>query len=149
MAMMSKLQAAYLAGLIDGEGYIGILRTQKNDKAHCTYLHEHAYCPVLKIAMTDRSIIEWLYSSFGGTFEIRRARENARESYGWTCRKALVGKFLRYLYPYLRVKRKQAEIIFRYPQISPGTKISEDVYGKRGELYLSIRALNKVGTVRD
>ena len=149
MAMMSKLDAAYLAGLVDGEGYIGIMMNRRGEKATFHSVKDYLYTPVLKICMTDRAIIEWLYCSFGGTFEIRKARGNARESYGWMCRKAQVRKFLGYLYPYLRVKRKQAEVIFRYPVGEPGKPLPDEIWRKRDELYGEIRALNKTGTVRD
>ena len=147
--MMSKLQAAYLAGLIDGEGYIGILQTKKGNKAEWHSLREFMYCPVLKVAMTNKDIVEYLYQSFGGSFETRKAHHNNRESYAWTCRKALVGKFLRYIHPYLRIKKRQAEIIFRFPHIPAGKKISDEIYGLRQKLYNEIRTLNKVGSLRD
>lgn len=149
MAVMSKLQSAYLAGLIDGEGYIGIMMNRRGNKKNFHSAKDYIYTPVLKVCMTDKDTIEWLYRSFGGTFETRKAHHNAKESYGWMCRKALVGKFLRYLYPYLRVKKKQAEIIFRFPIGKPGILLSKEIWDKRDKLYEEIRTLNKVGTVRD
>ena len=149
MALMSKLQAAYLAGLIDGEGYIGILETKRGNKAEWHSLREFMYSPVMKVAMTNKEIIEWLHNSFGGTFEVRKAHGNARESYAWTCRKASVREFLKHIHPYLKVKRKQAEVIFRFPTLRAGDKVSDSVYEKRKALCNEIRCLNKVGSLRD
>ena len=94
---ISKLHSAYLAGLVDGEGYIGILKSQKGNKRQWFSNREFIFIPVLKIAMTDKTLIEWLYKSYGGTFEIRKAHHNARESYGWTCRKASVREIIKYI----------------------------------------------------
>ena len=149
MALMSKLQASYLAGLIDGEGYIGILQTKRGNKAEWHSLREFIYQPVLKVCMTNEALIRWIYDSFGGTFETRKAHHNAKESYGWMCRKAQVREFLRYLHPYLRVKKRQAEVIFRFPTLKAGDKVSDEVYKKREMLCNEIRCLNKVGSLRD
>lgn len=149
MALMSKLQAAYLAGLVDGEGYIGILQTKRGNKAEWHSSRQYMYSPVLKVCMTDKRVIEWLYGSFGGTFETRKAHGKNRESYAWMCRKAAVASFLKYIYPYMRVKRKQAEIVFRFPTLKAGDKVSDGVYAERESLCYEIRCLNKVGSLRD
>jgi hypothetical protein len=148
MALMNKLTASYLAGLIDGEGYIGILRTSKNQKKKWTSAREFVYCPVIKITMTDKEIIEWLYKSFGGTFETRRHLDSSRkskESYGWMARKAQAVEIVKCVHPYLRVKKKQAHIILRYPYGKTGLPIPDHVYKQRGELYDAIRILNHRG----
>jgi hypothetical protein len=98
--------------------------------------------------MVDREIIEWLYKSFGGTFEVRRHTEitwKSKESYGWAARKAQVRELIKRVYPYLRVKKKQAQIILQYPHGKAGFPIPDYVYEKRGELYDAIRSLNHKG----
>jgi hypothetical protein len=84
------------------------------------------------------------------TFETRPARDNARESYCWALRKAQVIVFVKLLYPYLKVKRKHAEVIMRYPRTYPGKTITDDVYTLREKLYSQLRELTHKGcTVRD
>lgn len=147
MAVMSKLQAAYLAGLIDGEGYIGILKNKHGEKSVWSSTREYFFTPVLKVAMTDRELIEWLYKSFGGTFETRKAKGNAKESYCWSMRKSQVQDFLKLLYPFLQVKKRDADIIFRFMKTNNGAghPISEENHLIRIKLYEEIRKLHSRG----
>lgn len=133
--MVSDTTKAYLAGLIDGEGYIGILRTKKGNKKEWHSSFDFIFTPVLKVAMVEKELITWLYETFGGTFETRKAHKNARESYGWMCRKAKVAEFLQMIYPYLRAKKDQAEIIFSFPSNKTGHALTKEIYHKREELY--------------
>ena len=143
---ISKLTSAYLAGLVDGEGYIGILKVKKGNKAKWFSSREFIFVPVIKVAMTDRATIQWLYDSFGGTFETRKAHDgNARESYGWAIKNAKPKEFLKFIYPYLRIKKRQAEILFRYPHHMAGYAIPDEMYQKRVELCDQIRAMNTKG----
>lgn len=148
---MSKLQASYLAGLLDGEGYISIMKVNKGNKRQWSSTRDYLYYPVIKVAMTDKAIIEFLKNSYGGTFETRKARLNARESYCWTVRKAQVINILQKVYPYLKVKRKHAEVIFKFKNATNGVgnPLGEDNWNKRDELFAEIRKLTKTGTVRD
>lgn len=145
----SKLTASYLAGLIDGEGYIGILQIKKGNKSRWSTNRELLLQPVIKVAMTDKKTIKWLKDSFGGTFETRNAHGNARESYGWALRKQAAIEFVRKIYPYLMVKRQQAETLLRFPRHIAGYAIPDDMHKKRIELSNAIRELNKRGSVRD
>lgn len=133
--MVSDTTKAYLAGLIDGEGYIGILKTKKGNKKVWKSNFEFTFTPVIKVAMIEKDLITWLYKTFGGTFETRKARKGARESYCWMARKAKVGEFLRMIYPYLMVKKDQADIILSFPRNKTGIPLTEEIYHKRIELY--------------
>jgi len=146
---ISKLQSAYLAGLVDGEGYIGILRAKRGNKKLWSSKKEFVFKPAVKVAMTHKDIVIWLYESFGGTFETRKAHHNARESYCWAIRNMKVVEFIKKIYPYLKVKKRQAEIILRFPNGNAGYQLDDSTYQKRIELYDKIRALNQRGSVRD
>jgi hypothetical protein len=152
MGMMSKYTAAYLAGLLDGEGYVSIWEVKKGQKKKWLHTHETYYHPVIKIVMTDEPIIRWLKDSFGGTLEVRRLGEkniNWKTSYGWMLRKAQVVEFLRHVSPYLRVKKQQAEIILEFSKLKslPFIPMSEEAHEKKYQLYKQIRILNKRGAV--
>lgn len=149
MPTISKLQSAYLAGLIDGEGYIGLMDVRAGNKKEWFSSHESMFVPVLKVAMCDKPMIYWLFSSFGGTFETRKAHGNARESYCWSLKKRKAIDFVRYIYPFLRVKNKQAELLLRFPSGKPGCPLTEEIYEKRKSLCVEIKELNKRGSLRD
>lgn len=148
---MSKLQSAYLAGIIDGEGYVSLLKCKKGSKKYWSSSREYIYIPVIKIAMVEKQFIYNLYISYGGTFETRKAHGNARESYCWTVRKSMVINILQSVYPYLKIKRKQSELIFKFKNLNngAGNPINDENWNKRDELYLAMRKLTKTGNVRD
>lgn len=146
---ISKLTASYLAGLIDGEGYIGILQVKKGNKKDWFSNRELMLVPTIKVCMTNKEIITWLKNSFGGTLEVRKAHGNARKSYGWALKKQVAIDFIKKIYPYLMVKRQQAEHILRFPSHIVGLPMTDEVYNKRVELSNSIRTLNQRGSVRD
>jgi hypothetical protein len=107
---MNKLTAAYLAGLIDGEGYLGI---QKNPKE--SYVGGYAHVGVIKICMTDEVIIRWLKDSFGGNFYEREGKDGRKNSYEWCIRHGKnITPFLSKIYPYLKVKKQQAEVLKKF-----------------------------------
>jgi len=153
MPIMNKLTAAYLAGLIDGEGYISILKNKKD-----TYKDGFRHQAVLKIVMTDKEIIEWLYNGFGGLFEPRKGIGNRKDSYCWVLKnnKNLI-PFLLKVTPYLKVKRKQANILIEFNKTfgqyqivknkSGGVhkELSNQTREQRESLYHQIRELNKIG----
>lgn len=159
--IMSKLTAAYVAGLIDGDGYLGIMR--KSSKRSLARVH---YTPVVKVGMTDKDIIEWLQKSFGGNF-YHRDNGQYKDLYQWKLANRTMKPFLDAIYPYLRVKKAQADVLKRFF----GTFGSDDYYQKkqkgglrnggtrysktlkdetleyRKELYKQIRKLNHRGII--
>lgn len=157
---MSKQTAAYIAGFIDGEGYIGII----TDKNRINFRRNDSYKTVLKIANTNKDIIQWFKNSFGGYLEHRTMKENQKDAYCWTIEGKNLQPFLDKVSPYLRIKKKQAEIIkdfrktynegsYEYIQriakngghlTSKTTK--PEVLELREKLYQQIRELNKRGT---
>jgi len=106
---MSKLNASYLAGFIDGEGYIA-LKVHKNKSNGNLY-----YTPILKIAQTDESIICWLKESFGGWYYKREYKEDShsKDSYYWTLTGTNLKPFLQKVCPYLKLKKKQCELVLK------------------------------------
>jgi hypothetical protein len=59
----------------------------------------------------------------------------------------MVIDILQKIYPYLRVKRKQAEIIFKFKNLNNGVgnPVDDDNWEKRENLYLEIRKLHQRG----
>jgi len=160
---MSKLTAAYLAGLLDGEGYLGFTVNK-------SYPPRTFYQPVMKVAMTDKKMIEWLQNSFGGSFFTRVPKNPKHKvSYWWDISGKNLKAILLRIHPYLKLKKPQCEILLKKFKIQeqlfkqlPHPKISqinekreekrlsnfayrESQRKKIEELYLQIRALNKKG----
>ncbi len=110
---MSKLTAAYLAGLIDGEGSIEIRKIKNEHSNGGVY-----YRPRIRVAVVDKYIIQWLKDSFGGYIYVQRNSEkhnNWKDAYCWVvANQKLVGGILEKIYPYLRIKKESAIILKRF-----------------------------------
>ena len=156
---MSKLTAAYVAGLIDGEGSLEI---QKSERKYQTRI---------RVCMVNEDLIRWFQNSFGGYFS-KREFENYcwNTAYVWDIHSnRLVKPFIEKIYPYLRVKKKQAEVIKKFLktfnsssfQIVKNKKesgyhkgngshkeLTDKVIKQREQFYYQIKELNKRGKFR-
>src|SRR3990167_3183108 len=153
--MMSKKTAAYLAGFIDGEGTLTITTG--------TVKGSTFYRPHLVISSTNREIIEWFKNSFGGWTRggLNINNENWNELFRWTLhRENLLVPFLEKVKPYLKIKKRHAEILlqfvklfdkkdYSYERRQNGTIvkkiISPEILSKRKELFEEIKKLNLRG----
>ncbi len=94
---LSDTEAAYAAGIVDGEGSIYFSRNRKSRWPS----------PVVSVASTDRELLEWLRSRVGGSIiEKRTYQPHHARSYDWklTDRRAL--DFLKIVHPFLVIRRK-------------------------------------------
>lgn len=151
---MIETEKAYLAGLIDGEGYIGILKSMKGNKKHFTSAKEYLYCPVFKIAMTHKPVLEYLHNKYGGTLNTRKRNlKNPahKEAYDWVIKNAKVMVILNEVYPFMRVKQIEVDILrkFYLTNNGAGKPISENNWKIRDELYAEIRKLHYRGVHRE
>lgn len=146
---MRKLTSAYLAGIIDSDGYVSLLKVKKGKKKYWSSSRNYLYVPVVKVAMVERDFILWLKQSFGGTFETRKAHGNARESYCWSIKQTSAIEFLQKIYPHMRIKDKQAKLLFRFKNLNNGAgkPISDENWNKRDSIYLEMRKLTSRGAV--
>ena len=109
MPIMNRLTAAYLAGIIDGEGSIDI---QKSKKDSC--ITGYHYSPRLRIGMIDEKFITWLKNSFGGYVFKRTGYGNNSDSWTWQVSGKIMKEIIIKIYPYLRIKKEHAEIIMKF-----------------------------------
>lgn len=99
--VLSDIDRAYLAGIVDGEGTIGTsIRLQIR----------------VVISMTDQRVIEWIAGRTGRTVRCQ-IRPGVRPLYdvGWVSQQAAA--VLRQLLPYLKVKDKQAVLAIRLAEL--------------------------------
>jgi hypothetical protein len=105
---------AYIAGIVDGEGYLGLNKIRELRRSNITT----SYCPHLKIAMTDSQAVEFIKECFGGTIFVRKSIANGKrnkDQYVWQItNKLAIKKILVLLLPYLKVKRDTAVVILDY-----------------------------------
>ena len=103
----------YLAGLIDGEGYFGLIPSKVKG------LKVSSFEPTVKIGMTGYSalaIMKLLQTQYGGHIELRRKlTAGNRQAYTYTLKsrnrvKALVENIC----PYLMIKQEQAKLLLEF-----------------------------------
>ena len=98
---MEATELAYIAGIIDGEGFITIRRERHiNDRYS---LHVGA-------GNTDRPLLEWLQASFGGKLVFSPKPEGYKDFFQWAIVSRSANNFLILILPYLRIKKDQAEL---------------------------------------
>lgn len=112
-----SVKYSYAAGIIDGDGTICV-NINKNRKPNPTYAIS------VDVSMIDGRIVDWLYGTFGGYiylvnndthFPDGRIYKN-HEQYHWCVRCKKADVFLRKIYPFLKLKKKQAELAIRLGQ---------------------------------
>ena len=122
---MKEIDLAYVAGIIDGEGCIGLYSNTHK------YLNKHReirprYCLTVTVCNTNEELIKWFHSLFGGHLHYRKSKEEKWKPQ-WECKlsanKAL--DFLKLIYPYLRLKKPQAEIAFRFQERQQGHRLTD------------------------
>lgn len=105
--MITETERAYLAGLIDGEGTISILKTV-NGKGCENFIAS------VEVSNTDIRMIRWMKEKFGGNVILsnkKRSREGKwRPLYRIVYRGHNVEKILNLVVPYLQLKSRNAEL---------------------------------------
>jgi hypothetical protein len=97
---MSIAQAAYLAGLVDGEG--SIIATQRNSKGRHTWR--------LQVANTQMVLLDWCIEATGvGTIvTTKRKSEKHQDGHWWQCYSWNAYDVLRQIAPYMTIKKDLA-----------------------------------------
>lgn len=121
----SIAEAAYMAGLMDGEGtfFIGNYSNTRNG----------FFQTVLKITSTDICMVDWVYKTFGGwisEYTPKQKAKNCRSAvYSWACTGDRLTHICEVIHPYLIAKKNQAEILI---EMRKTYHKSEYVKGKQG-----------------
>jgi hypothetical protein len=101
---------AYLAGAIDADGHITVQRSLRKQGKRYTHSPTY-YLPKIGYTSTDEVVPILLSQTFGGSIYQHRPRNPShRLVYNWSITTAASGGVARLLIPYLRQKRKQAEL---------------------------------------
>jgi hypothetical protein len=136
---MVSTDAAYLAGLLDGEGCIHAAMIGRN-KEQVQLLVE--------VWNTHKGTIDHLHEAFGGHRGVQDRSESWKPVHFWRISIGGVRKFLPEIAPYMRIKRDQAEValeLANLPATPKGQRLSDDVVSERRRLVGLIQAFNKRG----
>src|SRR3990167_6987924 len=145
---MKQTTIAYLAGLVDGEGYIGIKKTRSPHSVSPLY-HER-----IQVRMVHEGSIKFLADTLGGKYYVEKPRSaQGRPLFFWQASDALACRILETLLPFLIIKRESALTVLalRVSKSDPLSRIRGGPTGRvmdpsildhREALYLAAKALN-------
>ena len=121
---MKKTDLAYLASIMDGEGCI-LIRKQKYKGMHFGFYYQL----VISISNTNEWLVNWVKFTFGGTIYAHRKPFGYKTVYQWSARANKAKILLEAIFPYLRIKRPQAEVALLFQstrQHNSGGKIKSE-----------------------
>lgn len=143
--MRTETEMAYLAGLLDGEGHIGISLTSPGKKGERWRTH---YLTVT-IAMSNLPVLEWLRATWSGAvLSPKKATGYPMWQLRW--QSAAGAAVLRETLPYMRVKAAQATLAIQFAddlasRPHQAASITEAEWDRRESLRLAIQSLNRPG----
>lgn len=149
---MDDLTCAYLAGVMDSDGWFTIKRHAANAK----YRESFTYSEFAGCGQTRPEAVELLRAAFGGTIRLRGRKTTGdwRPMYYWVVGNRMAADAASTLRPHLRIKAEQADLVIairaskdaprRYDPSATGRARPLDpaVVADRHDAYLRIRALN-------
>jgi hypothetical protein len=106
--VMNETDIAYIAGLIDGEAYMGIKKdkTMRNGRVNPCY--QERIC----IQMVNEEAISFITSTLGGNYHsISNPKPNRRRLYCFQATDKSAARIIQTVLPYLKVKRAVANTV--------------------------------------
>lgn len=106
LVLYEPMHPAYVAGIIDGEGCIATFDCRRSAVPNWEIR--------VVVAMTAGDLVDRLHQQFAGSIHREIQRPNRRLHYRWQVHGPLAEQLLRFVLPYLIVKRRQAELALRF-----------------------------------
>lgn len=133
---LSSTQAAYLAGLIDGEGSIVL------------YMRRDVVAMRVMVSNTHRGVLDWIQSltGVGQTFNTRPETALNKASFQWWCNADAAESVIKQIHPYLIIKKTQAELALETQERLRNPQLKADRLWQ-AEYRLRMKALNRRGPV--
>lgn len=151
---MDDLLAAYLAGVMDSDGWFTI----KRHAANSAYRDSFTYSEFAGCGQTSPEAVDLLQGNFGGTIRLRRRKTTGdwKPMHYWVVSNKLAAVVARELRRYLRVKAAHADLLLalRESKEAPwdntrsvpgrprGRSLAPEVVARRHAMYETIRRMN-------
>jgi len=137
---LSETEKAWLAGIIDGEGSIFIMKQKRKDRDRDTN-----YILRVTVQSTDKYMVPKIHQLIGGPviYENFEKRPNQNNTLKWQLNGKGAIRFLRAILPYLVVKNSQAKLAIRFHRESKRhwKHMSEILYKRQEMYYLLLKSL--------
>jgi len=117
--MTTEIDLAYIAGLMDGEAYIGI---KKSPAYKCQDRQTPGYHARIQIRMVNEAAIKFIAETLGGWYYQEKPRAtNRRVLYCYQASDLSVETILYKLLQFLRVKQESAKTVLRLRELQKGS----------------------------
>ena len=123
--------AAYLAGLFDGEGSIYFKKTRQKKHQRPGKPTHNVMVIRMEIAMTDKSVLEWVGETTGvGAFGSKKVQEGYKPQWRWRAAHRDALKVCKELWPFAQTKLHKIEQIIDYyePEYSDHNVVNFEHY---------------------
>jgi len=153
MNLMSESEKSWLAGFIDGEGYVGLTFQRKKETKWAA--PSVRYHPYLIITSTNKDVLVFIENLISeGNIYLLKRKSKQKEAWQFKITKMdTLFNILTVVLPYLKIKQRQSELLIEYIKKRKNLKF---VTGRnhRGatsftkdeeDLYKKLLILNKCG----
>jgi len=137
--LLKEKELAYLAGLFDGEGSVGIYEFKKQSKFSNWQFK-------VEIANTDWRIMQWLESNVGGKVHKKSTgKANWRQGYSWHVQGENAKTFCELIRPYTIIKSDQIDacLYFRKFWGTSNKKQTQDMMESKREMVEAIKKMKR------
>ena len=149
---ISPTQASYIAGIIDGEGTLSMSYYKG---AVDSYGKKYrSFSMTCRVTNTNKEVVEWLVKTTGyGKIKLlnvppSRTGLKLKRQWSWLLPANGCREILPQLYPYLIIKKRQAEIFldwFRDVSGRRGKNMTKELFQHKLEVLAELHTLNKRG----
>ena len=143
--MEKKIRLSYLAGAIDSDGYITF--TVSNYRKNKGQAKNPDMYELIGLTQITKIVPQLLKKEFSGClFTEKSSTKNGKMLYTWRVSRVLARKCIKELYPYLKIKKKQAKYLIRFEStVQRNNKpLSLAKLKQRQKLLTSLRSLNDI-----
>ena len=141
---LSEVNAAWLAGLIDADGCFAIQHSK------------NIFCPAVNVAICDEDVLHYVRDITSlGTVRVKhdplthKGGFSKKPVYVWTVTGKATESLIRDLYPHLRIKQRQAQVLYALCQVTGAVGANVKLTPKMVEFKESLHNMVKLLNQRD
>ena len=136
--LLTEVEKAYLAGIVDGEGTVTLTRHHKN----------RTPSPQVSVSNNDLELLEYIrdITNCGQIRAKKKSKPHHHQSWHWQVNSVSdILRILEQLYPFLRVKKLQAGLILKhYKEVTPRNgRYSLELLERKRRLVETVQGLNR------
>ena len=133
---MNDIEKAYLAGLVDGDGYIGIMKSDKQGRIN--------YYLVFQIQLTNEKLLKYAAGLIGDKVTGPYKYGDRKDIFSLSIIGKKAAKVIEQIAPYLMGKVVQAELAELFPigATAGGGPMDAETKSVQAHIYEDMKALN-------